>query len=79
MVDEKKQRTFDEIQAEYASLCTRAGHIQYQVFALNKDLELLNNTLRDLNLEGATAKQKADEIAAAVAAAKQKDTTNANS
>ncbi len=53
---EKKQRSVSEIQSEYQGLCMKVGHIQYQIFVLQKDLDLLNNTLRYLNLEAAAAK-----------------------
>jgi hypothetical protein len=39
------------IQDEYTRVCNKAGHIQYQISALSKDLELINQTLRDLNQE----------------------------
>ena len=47
----KESRPIDQIQAEYQGLCTKVGHIQYQIFVLNKDLAVLNETLRDLNVE----------------------------
>lgn len=53
----KEPRPIDEVQKEYQALCVRAGHIQYQIFALGKDLEVLNETLRDLNLEAAASQQ----------------------
>ena len=46
-------RTIEQIKTEYADLCARAGHLQYQVFTHTKDLELVNNALRDLNFEAA--------------------------
>jgi hypothetical protein len=70
--NEKKPRSVSEIQGEYASLCTRAGDLQYRIFTFTKDLELLNQTLKDLNFEAAAsraaevkAKAKADEEAKA--------------
>lgn len=59
MAEEKPKRTVAEIQQEYGQLCTRAGHVQYQLHAHSKDLELINQTLRDLNFEAASA--QADE------------------
>jgi hypothetical protein len=69
---EKTPRSIGEIQAEYQSLCTRAGDLQYKVFIFSKDLELVNASLKDLNFEAAAAhsrdvkeKAKADEEAKA--------------
>lgn len=49
----KSPRAVSDIQSDYQNLCLKAGHIQYQIFALSKDLELVNSSLRDLNLEAA--------------------------
>lgn len=65
MSNEKKTRSVAEIQAEYQGLCTRAGHFQYQIFNFTKDLELVNQKLRDLNFEAAAAHQAEQEAAKA--------------
>jgi hypothetical protein len=52
------QRTVDQIRAEYSQLCAKAGHMQYQLYTLEKDLGIINGTLRDLNVEAATVSQK---------------------
>lgn len=62
MSDEKKLRPVAEIQAEYQNLCTKAGHTQYQIITLSKDLDLLNETLRNLNLEAAAAYKAEKEV-----------------
>lgn len=49
-------RKIEDIQGEYQQGCIKAGHIQYQIFCLQDDLDLLNSTFRDLNLEAATVK-----------------------
>lgn len=64
---EKKVRTVPEIQNEYQGLCLRAGHLNYQIYALSKDLDMVQNSLRDLNIEAATA-QAAEKAAAATPA-----------
>lgn len=46
-----KLRTKEEIQVDYTNLCTKAGHLQYQIATLSKDLEVLNRTLQALNEE----------------------------
>ncbi len=56
----KSSRTVQEIQVEYSQLCTRAGHLQYQLSTLNKDLEAINGLLRDLNNEAFAAQQASE-------------------
>lgn len=51
----KKTRTVEEIQQEYTQLCCKAGHTQYQISGLEKDLEMINSSLRELNFEAAAA------------------------
>lgn len=58
-----------DIQQEYQNICARSGQTQYQISALKSDLDLLNKSLRDLNLEAA-AIQKADAEAKAAAESK---------
>jgi uncharacterized coiled-coil DUF342 family protein len=53
-MSETKKRTIDEIRKEYTDLCLKAGHTQYQIDTLTKDLGVINNTLRDLNFEAAS-------------------------
>jgi hypothetical protein len=60
---EEKERTIEEIQKEYSLVCAEAGQAQYQLFILQKDLEIKNDRLRSLNLEAAavTAKKKKEQ------------------
>lgn len=60
MSENKKERSLAEIQTQYAELCTRAGHIQYQISALSKDLDLVNEELRKINLEAYESKKTED-------------------
>lgn len=60
-MSEIKKRTVQEIQEQYQGLCLRAGHTQYQIHALSSDLEQINQTLRDLNLEAAAVKAEEDK------------------
>lgn len=62
---EKTERTIEEIQKEYSLVCAEAGQAQYQLFVLEKDLEIKNDRLRSLNLEaaGVAAKKKEQENA----------------
>ncbi len=62
-------RSFADIQQEFTNTCARAGHLEYQVFTFKKDLEILNNKMRELNLEAAAA--QARELAE-----KQKEAAN---
>lgn len=57
-MSENKERTLDDVKREYSQFCFDAGQIQYQIFSLKKDLELLNNQIRDLNFEAAQIKEK---------------------
>lgn len=57
------ERTVEKIRQEYSALCAKAGHMQYQLFTIERDLEILNLTLRDLNLEAAAVSQKDSEKA----------------
>lgn len=68
----KTPRTLQAIQQEYGVLCARAGQVQYQQYALAKDLEALNDALRDLNFEAAAAQQEAAQKAAEEKAAAEK-------
>lgn len=52
------ERTIEQIQQEYQQGALKAGHISYQVYALKKDLELVNQALQNLNLEAAALKAK---------------------
>ncbi len=55
MSEEKKEkRNKQQISIEYSQGCTKAGHLQYQIATLQKDLAMLNDHLRDLNIEAAT-------------------------
>lgn len=66
MPEVQKSRTLPEIEQEYARLCAKAGHVQYQVAQLQKDLGLLNARLQEVNVEAATVRQQ--EAAAKAAA-----------
>lgn len=68
MSEENKKpevRTSQVIQQEYAQQCARAGNLQYELHAKSKDLEVLNNTLRDLNFEYVGALRSESEAAEA--------------
>jgi len=53
-------RTLEEIQQEYGSVCAKAGHCQYQIKTLEKDLAMINETLQKLNIEAFKAKEAAE-------------------
>lgn len=54
----KETRTFEEVQKEFTALCVNAGNLAYQIFTQEKDLELMNNRMRELNFEAAGIKGK---------------------
>lgn len=64
-MSEQKKRELSEIQQDYQNLCTKAGHVNYQIVTLKKDLALINDSLQNLNQEAAAL--KAAEPAPAVA------------
>lgn len=69
MSEEQKKRGIPEIQQDYQGLALKAGHTQYQIFTLERDLELMNQTMRDLNIEASKVQQaEAVEVAAALEA-----------
>lgn len=51
MSEEKKPKTVDDLQKEYTNLCTKAGHLQYQISTLKAELELVNSALKNINIE----------------------------
>lgn len=63
MSEEKKKRTVEEIRNEYGSLCAKVGHAEYQIYVLNKDLDMMKRTLEDLNFEAAAANAEAQKLA----------------
>ena len=72
----KAPRPFNEIQADYVNLATKAGDIGYKIASFQKDLELVHSQMRDLNFESIAsneaaqkAKAEADAKAKAEAAA----------
>jgi hypothetical protein len=65
MSESTKTRTYDEVSQEYQQGCLRAGHLQYQISALSKDLDILNESLRNLNLEANDIKVKSAPAATA--------------
>ncbi len=64
-MSDKKERTIESIHAEYSQICAKAGHAQYQIETLKKDLDILNGQLRDLNIEAAALDAKTKEAAKA--------------
>ena len=56
MSEEKKLRSMEEIQTEFGTLCTKAGHLQYQISVFKEDLALLNAQIKELNFEAAKVK-----------------------
>ena len=66
-MSDKPARSVAEIQQEYQNLAFRAGNLQYEICQKNKDLDLINDTLRSLSFEFVAAQE------AAKAAEKQPD------
>ena len=67
-MSESIKRSTKELKAEYANLALQAGNLQYEISCKERDLETLNNTMRELNFEfisasESEAKQAAEEKA----------------
>lgn len=58
---DKKHRPVDEIRNDYGALVGQAGNLQYQIYALGKDLDIILNQMRDLNLEAAASNAASKE------------------
>lgn len=52
----ENKRTLADLQQEYSQLCSTAGHLEYQIFALQSELDSVNNALQSISLEAGTAK-----------------------
>lgn len=68
-MSEQKTRTVETIQQEYQSGCLKLGHLEYQVYTIKKDIDVLKSQLRDMNFEAAQIQAKASEEAAKAAEA----------
>lgn len=67
----KAPRALESIQGEYRQLCYQLGQLNYQLYTLGNEEKIINEQLRDLNLEAGAAvaadqeaKKKATEEAA---------------
>lgn len=69
----KEARTLNQVGSEYQNLCVKAGNTQYQIVTLQKDLDIMNQALRDLNNEAFQLQQ--DEKAANAAALAAEEST----
>lgn len=58
MEEQKKERTIEVVTTEFQQMAFKSGQIQYQIYAMQKDLEVVNKQLLDLNLEAAVLKGK---------------------
>lgn len=67
MGEEKKPRSSAEIKQEFQGLSFKAGNLQYAIREQQRDLEMINNQLRDLSFEY-TAADNAEKEAAKKAA-----------
>jgi hypothetical protein len=68
----KPPRSPQEIQQEYQNLCLKAGDLQYKIVQSQKDLSLVNDAIRELNFEYATAVNLQQKVAEQVKAEKEK-------
>lgn len=61
----KAPRTLTEIQQEYQRLLVKAGQIHYQMDVYRRDIEMINEELRDMNFEAAAANKASKDAEAA--------------
>lgn len=73
MSEQQAPRTTSTIQAENSQLTYKAGQLQYIARQTAKDLDMINDRLRDLALEYVQVKAKEDEVKKLVEEAKAKD------
>lgn len=52
-MSEQKKKTVSDLQQEYTQLCSKAGHLSYQIYTLKAELNAVQDTLRSINLEAA--------------------------
>ncbi len=71
-----KEKTYQDLQMEYTALCNKAGHLQYQIYGYQKDLDLINNELRELNFKAAAVQAKEQQKSAEAALEKAKKENN---
>lgn len=60
-------RKVDEIKSEYTNVALKAGSLQYEILTKQDDLNLVNNRMKDLNLEYIQASNLEAEVAKKVA------------
>lgn len=71
-----KEKTYQDLQQEYTALCNKAGHLQYQIFGYQKDLDLINSELRELNFKAAAVQAREQQKSAEAALEKSKKENN---
>lgn len=62
-----EQKSSNQIQQEYAQLCTKAGALQFEIESKKKDVVAFNARLAELQLEYVAAKNFEAEVAKKVA------------
>lgn len=70
-------RKSEEIMNQYNNLAFKAGNLQYQICQYEKDLDLINTTLRDLNMEYNQVQTQEKEVAEKIEEAKKAATESA--
>lgn len=72
MSEQQPKRTSQIIKAEHTNIAFRAGNLQHLIFKQKNDLGMLNETMRDLELEYVQVAQQEADLAEALAAEKAK-------
>lgn len=60
----EKELTIDDLTKQYGDLCAKAGHIKYQIFIMEYDLNKLHEAMKSINNQAAElkAKEKKPEV-----------------
>lgn len=74
-VETTAPRSKEELNKEYSELCCKAGEVQYQVVALNAQLQDINNRISSLAKEAIEADKVAEEAKVKEALASQDPTS----
>lgn len=53
--------TLESLSQAYAGMCSKAGHLAYQIYVYNEELATLHRDMRDVNMKAAALKAKAED------------------
>ena len=74
--EKAEPRDLNSISKEYTEIAARAGALQYQILVLKQDLDLINDKMKSLNLEGSERAKLDSELKAREAKPEEKEQSN---